>query len=117
MSGLIDSSFALLDVKKGRKALLRRIKNGETKIPVTIHGYIVKDWSGDDGTSIEFEIDVRAVVEFNPLPDVSDATRKLIHEAEQLLEWVDEFMKHGKAPTYDQPGAVRGLIAKVKGEA
>lgn len=51
----INSDFALLDVKKGRVALARRINAGE-RIPVTIRGYIDNVHSNDDGTSIEFSL-------------------------------------------------------------
>lgn len=56
----IDSTYALLDVKKGRRKLagrVERLKEGEG-IPVVIHGRIVSRWGNDDGTSIEFQVDV-----------------------------------------------------------
>lgn len=56
-----DSSFALLDVKKCRKALARRLLDGP--IPVTIKGQIVSQWGDDDGKSIEFEVNVDSVEE------------------------------------------------------
>lgn len=59
----IDSDFALLDVKRGRHALLKRVEDGDTRIPVTIEGFIYRNWGGDDGTSIEFEVDVTKVTE------------------------------------------------------
>lgn len=52
--------FAILDVKRGRKRLRKFVKDHKFKIPVTIEGFIVSEWSGDDGTSIEFEIDVKS---------------------------------------------------------
>jgi hypothetical protein len=57
------SDFALLDVKAGRAALAKRIAKG-TRIPVIIHGTITGQWGRDDGTSIEFEVDVTKVKEF-----------------------------------------------------
>jgi hypothetical protein len=59
----IDSTFAILDVKRGRVALAKRTNRGETRIPVTIRGYIVNQHGNDDGTSIEFEIEVTDAVE------------------------------------------------------
>jgi hypothetical protein len=52
------STFAILDVKRGRATLRNLVKGHKHKIPVTIEGYITGDWSGDDGTSIEFEVQV-----------------------------------------------------------
>ena len=52
------SNFALLDVKRGRRALRNLVKDHKVKIPVTVEGFITCDGSGDDGTSIEFEIAV-----------------------------------------------------------
>ena len=59
---MINSTFALLDVKRGRKQLLRRLRS-ETRIPVTITGFITHVWGHDDGTSIEFAVDVTSVEE------------------------------------------------------
>lgn len=61
----ITSGFALLDVKSGRKGLSKHF-GGESypdvkKIPVTIKGFIAGQWGGDDGTSIEFHVEVRGV--------------------------------------------------------
>lgn len=55
----ITSRFALLDVKSGRKGLLKEVK--QRKIPVTIKGFIINRWGNDDGTSIEFVIEVEEV--------------------------------------------------------
>lgn len=52
------STFAILDVKRGRATLRNLVKDHKHKIPVTIKGYIVGQWSGDDNTSIEFEVEV-----------------------------------------------------------
>ena len=54
----VTAQFAILDVKLGRKALLALVKDHKKKIPITLTGFIVGDWSRDDGTSIEFQIDV-----------------------------------------------------------
>lgn len=59
----IDSTFALLDIKRGRVKLAKRIIAGEKRIPVTVRGYIVSQWGDDDGTSIEFEMEVTDAVE------------------------------------------------------
>lgn len=56
----IKAHCAILDVKHGRKGLLKIVGNHKHRVPVTLKGYIVGDWSRDDGTSIEFEIDVRS---------------------------------------------------------
>ena len=65
----IQSDFALLDVKKGRKALFKLLgpspsgpkPNEDKKVRVTITGYIVGAWGDDDGTSREFQVDVDSV--------------------------------------------------------
>lgn len=63
MAEKINSNFAILDVKRGRVELARRINRGENRIPVTIRGYITDINSRDDGTSIEFGIEVTDAVE------------------------------------------------------
>lgn len=55
----LNSEFALVDVKKGRRKLAKRVLAGE-RIPVIFRGFIVSQWSQDDGTSIEFEIEVNS---------------------------------------------------------
>ena len=55
MATPISSDFAILDVKRGRVELARRVNRGE-RIPVTIRGYIDTVHSQDDGTSIEFSL-------------------------------------------------------------
>jgi hypothetical protein len=61
----LKSSFALLDVKGGRKALFKALgytnRSAAAPIPVTITGFIVGAWGDDDGVSREFQIDVREV--------------------------------------------------------
>jgi hypothetical protein len=63
----ITSDFAILDVKKGRKALLKSVGNHKHKVPVIIWGFIVGGWSGDDNTSIEFEVDVVSLKTGKPI--------------------------------------------------
>lgn len=58
---VINSTFGLLDVKRGRNALKRRLEKGP--IPITIQAFIIKDWGRDDGMSIEFELEVTSVTE------------------------------------------------------
>jgi hypothetical protein len=58
VSERIDSDFAILDVKRGRVALAKRINSGDNRIPVTIRGYITAQNGNDDGTSIEFTVEV-----------------------------------------------------------
>ena len=57
------STFALLDVKKGRKALSEKIKAGG-KVRVRVDMEINAQWSGDDGVSIEFSGDVLSIKQF-----------------------------------------------------
>lgn len=65
----ITSDFALLDVKRGRKALAKHFKNRpimgacpqEMRIPITITGYISHQYGADDGISIEFGVRVESV--------------------------------------------------------
>lgn len=63
MARKIDSKFAILDIKRGRVELARRLNRGDNRIPVTVRGYIVNQHGNDDGTSIEFEIEVTDAVE------------------------------------------------------
>jgi hypothetical protein len=57
----IDSGFAILDVKKGRKSLLKHFMARKGNIRVLIEADITGQWSHDDGVSIEFELDVKSV--------------------------------------------------------
>lgn len=58
----INSTFALLDVTKGRAKLAKRIEKGE-RIPVIIRGTITGVWGDDDGISQEFEVEVDSAKE------------------------------------------------------
>jgi len=65
----IQSTFALLDVKRGRKKLLKILgypgnhMGGPQRkpIPVVIYGEIIGPWGHDDGISQEFEVIVKEV--------------------------------------------------------
>jgi hypothetical protein len=63
----LQSDFALLDIRRGRKQLDKLIdKAGEghdfaTPIPVTIHGVITGRHGYDDGESQEFTVSVKSV--------------------------------------------------------
>jgi hypothetical protein len=62
----VSSSFAILDIKTGRKKLLDKVKSemaayDSVRIPVTITGFIDGEWGRDDGTSIEFSVLVTKV--------------------------------------------------------
>lgn len=62
----MKSTFAILDVTTGRKKLAKHFAKrprlgpcpDELRIPITITGFLVGQWSGDDGTSMEFEVEV-----------------------------------------------------------
>ena len=59
----IDSKFALLDVKNGRKKLAKMVGgfSGGGEINVVIYGKITHQWGHDDGESIEFAVSVQKV--------------------------------------------------------
>lgn len=63
----LTSTFALLDVTRGRKTLDKMMPPGsqplpkDKRIPVTIRGFISHRHSSDDGVSIEFGVDVTKV--------------------------------------------------------
>lgn len=58
----IRSTYMLLDVEKGRKALAKRLaKDGPVR--VLIEAEIVDPFGSDDGTSIEFNCNVLGVTE------------------------------------------------------
>lgn len=63
----IQSDFALLDVKRGRKALARHLaKHGPQEVVVKMT--LRRVWGNDDGTSIEFQADVTDVRPTQPAP-------------------------------------------------
>lgn len=69
MTRKITSDFAVLNIKKGRKKLRKVVGNhGWTgvRVPVTITGFVTSTWSQDDGTSIEFEVDVTELLVGEP---------------------------------------------------
>lgn len=55
----LQSSYALLDVKRGRRTLEHAVLKGK-RVRVTIKGYIVQA-GNDDGVSTEFVVDVTDV--------------------------------------------------------
>jgi len=64
----IESDHAILDVKKGRGALIKAVGGRGTSykitgnvVPVTIRGYVDEAWGRDDGISREFELVVTDV--------------------------------------------------------
>lgn len=65
----IQSTFALLDVKRGRKALEKHFRNRprmgqcpeDMRVPVTITGYLDGIWGDEDGVSREFTVTVQKV--------------------------------------------------------
>lgn len=80
----IDSDFAILDVKKGRKKLAKKMPQGagmlagDERIPITIHGYITHQTGSDDGVSIEFGVDVEKVVIERDLRSVLSKEAKVV---------------------------------------
>lgn len=63
MAEKIDSGFCFLDVKRGRVKLAKRAAKDDCRIPVIIRGHIIGISNGDDGTSIEFTVEVSEAVE------------------------------------------------------
>jgi len=55
----ITSDYAWIDVKRGRRVLQEAVN--KTEVPITLRGRILNSISGDDGVSIEFQIDVDSV--------------------------------------------------------
>ncbi|ODP39240.1 hypothetical protein [Sphingomonas turrisvirgatae] len=53
----IRSSYGILDVEQGRKALARYLQ-ANAGLPVVIHAVLTDPYGGDDGTSIEFNMQV-----------------------------------------------------------
>lgn len=60
MTARITSTFALLDIQKGRKKLAKRFdaQPDDLRIPVTITGYLFSVFGADDGVSQEFCVEV-----------------------------------------------------------
>ena len=56
----IQSDFAILDVKRGRVSLKKKVAK-EGAIEVVIYGSVVGTWGYDDGVSQEFEVVVDRV--------------------------------------------------------
>ena len=50
----LQCKFCILDVKHGRKGLLRQLK--KRPINIKLQGKILGAWSRDDGESQEFEV-------------------------------------------------------------
>jgi hypothetical protein len=65
----VEIGYAILDVKKGRKALAKHFSTrpplgecpSDLRIPITVTGYIDSQLGNDDGTSIEFAMIVESV--------------------------------------------------------
>lgn len=63
----LQSDFALLDVRRGRRQLDKLIDRGgrghdlPERIPVVIHGWITGRFGSDDGASQEFNVEVSKV--------------------------------------------------------
>lgn len=53
----IKSSYAIVDIQQGRKALAKYL-NGNAGLPVVIHAVLTDPYGTDDGTSIEFNAEV-----------------------------------------------------------
>ncbi len=53
---LTSAQFAYIDIKTGRRKLLSALD--KSVVPVTLKGRIVDAFSGDDGTSILFTIEL-----------------------------------------------------------
>jgi len=62
---MFKCTVGILDVTKGRKTLLERLKKGPVEI--TIKGKIIGPWSRDDGESMEFELFVEKINELSSL--------------------------------------------------
>ena len=58
----ITAGFAFLDVKDGRDELAAALQGNEAGIPITIIGTLLWPSSADDGTSVEFTLEVDKVL-------------------------------------------------------
>lgn len=69
----LDCKFAVVDIKKGRGDMRRRIESydGFIKIPIVIHGFITAIHSGDDGISQEFAVDVTSCDEIVAVTEIA----------------------------------------------
>lgn len=56
----IQSTYAILDVMRGRKALARYLEQ-HGPVRVLIEAEITRPYGPDDGVSIEFDMDVSSV--------------------------------------------------------
>lgn len=56
----ITSSYAILDVEKGRKALAKYLER-HGPVPVVIEAVVTCPYGRDDGISLEFIVDVVSV--------------------------------------------------------
>lgn len=78
-------TFALVDVKGGRKALAKLVGDHKHKIRINLVGDIVGVWSRDDGTSIEFEVAVTETRLGKPRKQHCTCSRCKTREASQGL--------------------------------
>lgn len=98
------SDYASIDIKRGRRSLLKLTERGY-RIPVVVTGYITGPGTGDDGTSIEFEIaptlftlgkpEHVSEIKAGPLPNIEHVKRL---RAER--EANDELMEHTGDPRF-----------------
>lgn len=61
------STYGILDVMKGRKKLAKHI-NSHGPVLVMIEAILTAPYGSDDGTSIEFNMDVHSVRVIEPTP-------------------------------------------------
>lgn len=57
------SDFAIIDIKKGRQALAKKIAAG-AKVRVRVDMLIDQQYGNDDGTSIAFYCDILSIKQF-----------------------------------------------------
>jgi len=57
---LISSDFAIVDIKKGRNALAKYLREN-ARLSVVIHATLTEPYGNDDGVSIEFNADVTKI--------------------------------------------------------
>lgn len=115
----IDSDFAILDVKKGRKKLAKKVQSGhaagiltgDERIPITIYGYISHQTGSDDGVSIEFGVDVEKVVIERDLRSVLSKEAKVV--ATRIGKAT---VKDGKVKPVVKQSVSRKIAAKKKAD-